>query len=84
MKYLLEYNEEQGSFHYNSLNPDGTWDQKVNSYGWVPICIITEKYAVEKDDNGFGDIMNRLAKKHSPVEAVYDQIYRFFLNDDND
>ena len=57
--WVLEYNESNGLFHYNSSYKDGHFAQHLFTNGWSPICVIPDCYSLDAE---FIDLLNRISK----------------------
>ena len=57
---LLEYNQQQGLFHYNTIY-NGRFNSEPNTYGWEPIALTLESKA-----SLFCNIADAVKRNHSP------------------
>lgn len=86
MKLLLEYNEAQQCFHYNAFEETTLqFEKPLFTFGWKPICFISEHLAVDKKDKGFGKLLNKLADGKHSYQQIFEEVIKFIVvNDEPD
>lgn len=80
-KIILEYNETQHCFHNNFFS-GGKLDKPLFSFGWKPICLIPQKYAVPSKDNGFDKLIESCVLHKLSFEDVYKKIIYFLIENE--
>lgn len=83
MKYLLEYSESQGCFHYNYKETTGQFHNELFVNGYRPITIIDEETLNEGDDAILYSIMDRAMREKYPYEKAAGEILFFLMSQKN-
>ena len=78
MKILLEYSEKQNCFHYNYLESNGSFHNRLFYNGYNPICIIDDKTEADK---GLSKLMDGIVKAKSSYETAAGAILLYLLQD---
>ena len=73
--WILEYNEKEGQFHYNSSYKDGAFRQLPCSYGWMPITVLPDCYCADKE---FTDLLDKISKKKLSFQDAAIAVYAWF------
>ena len=75
--WVLEYNPNEGHFHWNSSYDDktGVFRQGLFTNGWFPGCVLPDCYSTDGD---LIELLESLGKEKAPYVTAVRRVFEFF------